>query len=115
MKDVHIHLPAGFDTDSQFLKQLDNDLQKQRRQAISTDRGLSWHLPCMVSLKFAILGMDTYVKTGLKPTRGWKVTTYKKMYGIKGRAPKLLEQMRELERIVLDALDEAGMLYKDGR
>lgn len=112
MKTLHLHLPAEFDPDSQFLKQLDNDLQMQRRQAISTERGLTWHLPCMVSLKFAILGFDTYVKTGLKPTRGWKVGTYKKMYGIKGRAPKLLEQLRELERLVLEALDEAGMLAR---
>ena len=42
--------------------------------------------------------LTIYIKGGLKPHRGWKVTNVKKYFGLKGSGEKLLEDFLEIKK-----------------
>ena len=87
-----------YDLDSPFRNQLRAELESDKPLMLvngSPMAGAIWNL--IVSKR----DLTLWGKSGIKPTRSWKVTTAKKYFGIKGTGLNLLSNFMSLYSDVL--------------
>lgn len=53
--------------------------------------------------------VSLYTKCGMIPTRGWKVSTVKKYFGIKGTGQKLMDDFMALYNQIIPEKDKEGV------
>lgn len=77
-------------SNTQFYQDLINEEKVMQVNGSPMSRGV-WNL--IVSKR----DLTMWVKRGMKPHRGWKVTDVKRYYGLKGSGQKLLDNFLELK------------------
>ena len=80
--------PIEIDEDCKFLK----DLQKNQQMAMYN----------LITSKGAV---KLWTK-GIKPNRHWKITDVKNYFGMNGNAETLLEKLKVLHKVIMEADNE---------